>query len=76
MRNVAPHFCVTTVKSHTSYLYELSVCLINLAEDAGSVFHKVLDCIHVVEGHQEDVFRSQTQKHLVLESHGHQVIKL
>lgn len=34
-----------------SYLYELSVSLINLAENAGSVFHKVLDCIHVVEGH-------------------------
>lgn len=59
-----------------SYLYELLERLINLAEDAGSVFHKVFDCIHVVEGDEEDVLRSGTEKHLVLESHGHQVIEL
>ena len=58
------------------YLYELVVRLIDLAEDAGSVFHKVFDGIHVVEGDEEQVLRSGTEKHLVLESHGHQVIEL
>lgn len=61
---------------HTLYLYELLVRLVNLAENAGSVFHKVFDCIHVVERHKEDVFWSGAKKHLVLESHGHQVVEL
>lgn len=59
-----------------SYLYELLVCLVNLAENAGSVFHKVFDRIHVVERDKQDVLGSGTEKHLVLESHGHQVIEL
>lgn len=58
------------------YLNEQLVRLVNLAENAGRVFHKVSDCIHVVEGDEEDVLRSGTEKHLVLESHGHQVIEL
>ena len=58
------------------YLYELLVCLVHLVENAGSVFHKVSDCIHVVEGHKEDVLGSGAKEHLVLESHGHQVIEL
>lgn len=63
-------------KSHLSYLNELLVRLIDLAENAGSVFHKVFDCIHVVERDEEDVLGSGTEKHLVLEGHGHQVIEL
>lgn len=59
-----------------SHLYELLIRLVNLAENAGSVFHKVLDCIHVVEGDEEDVLRPRTEENLVLESHGHQVIEL
>lgn len=59
-----------------SYLYELLVCLVNLTENAGSVFHKIFDCIHVVERDEKDVLGSGTEKHLVLESHGHQVIEL
>lgn len=58
------------------YLYELLVSLINLAENASCIFHKVFDCIHVVKGDQQDVLWSGTQKNLVFESHGHQVIKL
>lgn len=58
------------------YLYELSVRLVNLAENAGRVFHKVFDGIHVVEGHKKDVLGPRTEKHLVLESHGHQVVEL
>lgn len=65
-----------TAQSHMWYLYKLSISLVNLAENAGSVFHKVFDCIHVVEGDEEEVLRSWTEKHLVLESHGHQVIEL
>lgn len=65
-----------TLLLHTSYLYELLVRLINLTENAGSVFYKVSYCVHVVERDEEDVFRSGTQKHLILESHGHQVIEL
>lgn len=58
------------------YLYELLVCFIHLAEDAGSVFHKVPDGIHMVEGHKKDVFRARTQQDLILECHGHQIIEL
>ncbi len=63
-------------QSHMSYLYELLVRLVNLAENAGSVFHKVFDCIHVVEGDEEDVLWAGAEKNLVLESHGHQIIEL
>lgn len=33
-----------------AYLYKLLVRLVNLVQDAGCVFHKVSDCVHVVEG--------------------------
>lgn len=59
-----------------SYLYELLVSLINLAENTRSVLNKVFDCIHVVEGDEEDVLRTGAEKDLVLESHGHQIIEL
>lgn len=58
------------------YLYELFVCLINLAENAWGVLHKILDGIHMVEGHKEDIFGPRAEEHLVLEGHGHQVIQL
>lgn len=58
------------------YLYELLVCLINLVKNAWCVFHKVSDCIHVVERDEEDVLRAGAEKHLVLKCHGHQVIEL
>lgn len=67
---------ITNVRRGIVYLYELPVGLIHLAENAGSVFHKVFDRIHVVEGDEKDVLRPGTEEHLVLESHGHQVIEL
>lgn len=58
------------------YLNKLLVRLVNLVQDAGCVFHKVSDCIHVVEGDQEDVLWSWAEQHLILEGHSHQVVEL
>lgn len=66
----------TANSPHVSYLYKLLVRFVNLAQNAGSIFHKVFDRIHVVEGDQEDVLWPRTEKHLIFESHGHQVIEL
>lgn len=42
-----------------AYLYELSVCFIHLAENAGGIPHKFLYCIHVIEGHKKNIFRTR-----------------
>lgn len=61
---------------NVTHLYELAICLIHLAKDAGRVPNKVFDGVHVVEGDEQNVLWPWTQEDLILESHGHQVIEL
>ncbi|TNN89105.1 hypothetical protein EYF80_000393 [Liparis tanakae] len=51
------------------------VGLIHQAENAGSVFHKVLDHIHVVEGDEKDVLRPGTEEHLGEHHQGQELLE-
>ena len=66
----------TSHNHYPTYLYDLIEDIIDHSCSSRRIFDVRSDCVQMVQRHQDDVTRLKTERHLVFEGHGHQIVQL